>query len=79
MVQRSRIKIENEAFEATLYGGQKHEKPQGFGFGVRSGDIYGVRGALRKEGIGKGTRVVEMDNMSLEVSSLKEENKELHE
>ncbi|XP_021743224.1 uncharacterized protein LOC110709321 [Chenopodium quinoa] len=75
---KSRIEIENEAFEATLYGGQIPEKPQGLCFGVRSGDIYGVRGALRKEGIGKGNRVVELGNMSSEVSSLKEENKELH-
>ena len=71
--------IENEAFEATLYNGEIPEKPQGYGFGVRKGDIYGVRGALRKAGFGKGKRkVIEVDSINVEVSSLKQENKELH-
>ncbi|KAL2937268.1 SAGA-associated factor 73 [Bienertia sinuspersici] len=46
--------LEDEAFHDVLNGGKIPERPQGFGFGVKRSDVYGVRGLVRKEGYGKG-------------------------
>ncbi|KAL2921388.1 Phosphoinositide phosphatase SAC8 [Bienertia sinuspersici] len=54
--------LEDEAFHDVLNGGKIPERPQGFGFGVKRSDVYGVRGLVRKEGYGKGKmKFVEVD------------------
>ncbi|KAL2930970.1 M-phase phosphoprotein 9, partial [Bienertia sinuspersici] len=45
---------EDEAFHDVLNGGKIPERPQGFGFGVKRSDVYGVHGLVRKEEYGKG-------------------------
>ncbi|KAL2924276.1 DNA replication licensing factor mcm4 [Bienertia sinuspersici] len=46
----SSVDVEDEAFHDLMNGGDIPERPQGFGFGVKKSDVYGVRGLLRKEG-----------------------------
>ncbi|KAL2920770.1 hypothetical protein RDABS01_012261 [Bienertia sinuspersici] len=54
--------LENEAFHDVMNGGKIPERPQGFGFGVKRSDVYGVRGLVRKEGYSKGKmKFVELD------------------
>ncbi|KAL2898062.1 Rho-GTPase-activating protein RGD2 [Bienertia sinuspersici] len=36
--------LEDEAFHDVMNGGKIPERPQGFGFGVKRSDVYGVRG-----------------------------------
>ncbi|KAL2926859.1 DNA replication licensing factor mcm4, partial [Bienertia sinuspersici] len=54
--------LEDEAFHDVMNGGKIPERPQGFGFGVKRSDVYGVRGLVRKEGYSKGKmKFVELD------------------
>ncbi|KAL2897458.1 Seed lectin subunit I [Bienertia sinuspersici] len=54
--------FEDEAFHDVMNGGKIPERPQGFGFGVKRSDVYGVRGLVRKEGYSKGKmKFVELD------------------
>ncbi|KAL2898921.1 Vacuolar protein sorting/targeting protein 10 [Bienertia sinuspersici] len=54
--------LEDEAFHDVMNGGKIPEGPQGFGFGVKRSDVYGVRGLVRKEGYSKGKmKFVELD------------------
>ncbi|KAL2903507.1 hypothetical protein RDABS01_002217, partial [Bienertia sinuspersici] len=54
--------LEDEAFHDAMNGGKIPERPQGFGFGVKRSDVYGVRGLVRKEGYSKGKmKFVELD------------------
>ncbi|KAL2923204.1 Aspartate carbamoyltransferase [Bienertia sinuspersici] len=54
--------LEDEAFHDVLNGGKILERPQGFGFGVKRSDVYGVHGLVRKEGYGKcKMKFVEVD------------------
>ncbi|KAL2899827.1 Bifunctional NAD(P)H-hydrate repair enzyme Nnr [Bienertia sinuspersici] len=46
----SSVDVEDEAFHDLMNEGDIPERPQGFGFGVKKSDIYGVRGLLKKEG-----------------------------
>ena len=46
--------LEEEAFHDVMNGGEIPERPQGFGFGVKKSDVYGVPGLIRKQGYGKG-------------------------
>ncbi|KAL2900759.1 SAGA-associated factor 73, partial [Bienertia sinuspersici] len=46
--------LEDEAFHDVLNGGKIPKRPQGFGFGVKRSDVYGVRDLVRKEGYEKG-------------------------
>ncbi|XP_021768997.1 uncharacterized protein LOC110733290 [Chenopodium quinoa] len=45
--------LEDEAFQQTMYGNEIPDRPVGYGLGVKEGEIFGVRGVLRKEGYGK--------------------------
>ncbi|KAL2927414.1 hypothetical protein RDABS01_001792 [Bienertia sinuspersici] len=54
--------LEDEAFHDVMNGGKIPERPQGFGFGVKKSDVYGVRGLVRKEGYSKGKmKFIELD------------------
>ncbi|KAL2940984.1 Nuclear transcription factor Y subunit B-4 [Bienertia sinuspersici] len=46
---KSQLELENEAFEEIMYQDEIPDRPVGYGPGVKKGDIYGVRGVLRKE------------------------------
>ncbi|KAL2897198.1 External alternative NAD(P)H-ubiquinone oxidoreductase B4 mitochondrial [Bienertia sinuspersici] len=46
--------LEDRAFHHVFNGGKIPEQPQGFGFGVKRSDVYGVRGLVRKECYEKG-------------------------
>ncbi|KAL2904858.1 SPBc2 prophage-derived uncharacterized protein YopZ [Bienertia sinuspersici] len=74
----SSVDVEDEAFHDLMNGGDIPERPQGFGFGVKKSDVYGVRGLLRKEGSKKvKTRCVDFDvNVNKNVV-LEKENREL--
>uniref|UniRef100_A0A803NCH8 Transposase n=1 Tax=Chenopodium quinoa TaxID=63459 RepID=A0A803NCH8_CHEQI len=49
----SEQELEDEAFQQTMYGNEIPDRPVGYRLGVKKGDIFGVRGVLRKEGYGK--------------------------
>ncbi|KAL2930334.1 DNA replication licensing factor mcm4, partial [Bienertia sinuspersici] len=66
----SSVDVEDEAFYDLMNGGNIPERPQGFGFGVKKSDVYGVRGLLRKEGSKKvktrcKNEVLEKENREL--------------
>uniref|UniRef100_A0A803KV17 Uncharacterized protein n=1 Tax=Chenopodium quinoa TaxID=63459 RepID=A0A803KV17_CHEQI len=46
----SEQELEDEAFQQTMYRDEIPNRLVGYGLGVKKGDIYGVRGVLRKEG-----------------------------
>ncbi|KAL2942911.1 Glycine cleavage system H protein [Bienertia sinuspersici] len=74
----SSVDVEHEAFHDLMYGGDILERPQGFGFGVKKSDVYGVRGLLRKEGSKKvKTRCVDFDVNVKKNEVLEKENREL--
>ncbi|KAL2900306.1 DNA replication licensing factor mcm4, partial [Bienertia sinuspersici] len=74
--------VEDEAFHSLMNGGDIPERPQGFGFGVKKSDVYGVRGILRKQGSRK-VKIRDLDvNASVSNTNntnevLKKENREL--
>ncbi|KAL2905151.1 Seed lectin subunit I, partial [Bienertia sinuspersici] len=54
--------LEDKAFHDVMNGGKIPERPQGFGFGVKRSDVYGVCGLVRKEGYSKSKmKFVELD------------------
>ncbi|KAL2933666.1 Seed lectin subunit I [Bienertia sinuspersici] len=54
--------LEDKAFHDVMNGGKIPERPQGFGFGVKRSDVYGVRGLVRKEGYSESKmKFVELD------------------
>ncbi|KAL2901074.1 Thiopurine S-methyltransferase [Bienertia sinuspersici] len=54
--------LEDKAFHDVMNEGEIPERPQGFGFGVKRSDVYGVRGLVRKEGYSKNKmKFVELD------------------
>ncbi|KAL2923771.1 SPBc2 prophage-derived uncharacterized protein YopZ [Bienertia sinuspersici] len=74
----SSVDVEDEAFHDLMNGGDIPERPQGFGFGVKKSDVYGVRGLLRKEGSKKvKTRCVDFDVNVKKNEVLEKENREL--
>ncbi|XP_021719140.1 uncharacterized protein LOC110686853 [Chenopodium quinoa] len=67
----SEQELEDEAFQQTMYGNEIPDHPVGYGQGVKKGDIFGVRGVLRKEGYGKvQKRTIVMDSVKEEVNAL---------
>ncbi|KAL2900935.1 polyprotein [Bienertia sinuspersici] len=78
----SSVDVEDEAFHSLMNGGDIPERPQGFGFGVKKSDVYGVRGILRKQGSRK-VKIRDLDvNASVSNTNktnevLKKENREL--
>ncbi|KAL2930825.1 Otolith matrix protein 1 [Bienertia sinuspersici] len=72
---KSELELENEAFEETMYHDEIPDRPLGYGLGVKKGDIYGVRGVLRKEGYGKvHRRNIIMDSVKQEMTTLHKRN-----
>uniref|UniRef100_A0A803MWP0 Uncharacterized protein n=1 Tax=Chenopodium quinoa TaxID=63459 RepID=A0A803MWP0_CHEQI len=58
-----------------MYRDEIQDRPLGYGLGVKKGNIYGVRGFLRKKGCGKVQRRINlMDNVKEEVTALHEKN-----
>lgn len=71
----SEQELEDEAFQQTMYGNEIPDRPVGYGLGVKKGDIFGVRGVLRKEGYGKvQKRTIVMDSVKEEVNALHKKN-----
>ncbi|KAL2929774.1 Adenylosuccinate synthetase [Bienertia sinuspersici] len=74
--------VEDEAFHSLMNGGDIPERAQGFGFGVKKSDVYGVRGILRKQSSRK-VKIRDLDvNASVSNTNktnevLKKENREL--
>ncbi|KAL2896996.1 Seed lectin subunit I [Bienertia sinuspersici] len=70
--------LEDKAFHDVMNGGKIPERPQGFGFGIKRSDVYGVRGLVRKEGYSKGKmKFVELDlNSNSSPCNKKEEDLE---
>ncbi|KAL2930578.1 60S ribosomal protein L13, partial [Bienertia sinuspersici] len=74
----SSVDVEDKAFHDLMKGGDIPERPQGFRFGVKKSDVYGVRGLLRKEGSKKvKTRCVDFDVSVKKNEVLEKENREL--
>ncbi|KAL2905222.1 Vacuolar fusion protein MON1 [Bienertia sinuspersici] len=67
---KSQLELENEAFEEIMYQDEIPDCPVGYGLGVKKGDIYGVRGVLRKEGYEKIQRNIVMDSFKEEMAAL---------
>ncbi|KAK9666055.1 hypothetical protein RND81_14G156600 [Saponaria officinalis] len=78
---KSRVQIENEAFNKLMYGDDVPKRPLGYGYGVKQSDVYGVHGILRKErfyGDGDGdNNALALQRMEKVVADLKDENKGL--
>ncbi|XP_021715340.1 uncharacterized protein LOC110683296 [Chenopodium quinoa] len=71
----SEQELEDEAFQQTMYGNEIPDRPVGYGLEVKKGDIFGVRGVLRKEGYGKvQKRNIVMDSVKEEVNALHKKN-----
>ncbi|KAL2896488.1 hypothetical protein RDABS01_038272, partial [Bienertia sinuspersici] len=70
--------LEDEAIHDVMNGGKIPERPQGFGFGVKKSDVYGVRGLVRKEGYSKGKmKFIELDlNSNSSPCNMKKEDLE---
>ncbi|KAL2920873.1 Ligand-dependent nuclear receptor-interacting factor 1 [Bienertia sinuspersici] len=68
----SSVNVEDEAFHALMNGGDIPERPQGFRFGVKKSDVYGVRVKIRDSDVNAS---VSDTNKTNEV--LKKENREL--
>ena len=51
--KKSQQELEDEAFHHTMYCDEIPDHPLGYGLGVKKGDIYRVRGFLRKKCYGK--------------------------
>ncbi|KAL2905645.1 Basic phospholipase A2 Cdr-13 [Bienertia sinuspersici] len=67
---KSQLELENEDFEEIMYQDEIPDRPVCYGLGVKKGDIYGVRGVLRKEGYGKIQRKSVMDSFKEEMVAL---------
>ncbi|KAL2924259.1 Suppressor of IKBKE 1 [Bienertia sinuspersici] len=65
----SSVDVEDEAFHFLMNGGDIPERPQGFGFGVKKSDVYGVRGILRKQGYRKTNEVLKKENRELSMKN----------
>ncbi|KAL2942358.1 hypothetical protein RDABS01_030708 [Bienertia sinuspersici] len=68
--------LRTKHFHDVLNGGKIPERPQGFRFGVKRSDVYGVRGLVRKEGYGKGKMkfvVVDLNSNSSPCNKKKED------
>ncbi|KAL2899895.1 Valine--tRNA ligase, partial [Bienertia sinuspersici] len=74
---KSQLELENEAFEKIMYQDEIPDRPVGYRLGVKKGDIYGVRGVLRKEGYGKIQRNIVMDSFKEEMAALHKKNDKL--
>ncbi|KAL2898048.1 DNA-directed RNA polymerase subunit beta [Bienertia sinuspersici] len=74
---KSQLELENEAFEEIMYQDEIPDRPVGYGLGVKKGDIYGVRGVLRKEGYGKIQRNIVLDSFKEEMVALHKKNDKL--
>ncbi|KAL2904597.1 Testis-specific protein TEX28, partial [Bienertia sinuspersici] len=74
---KSQLELENEAFEEIIYQDEIQDHPVGYGLGVKKGDIYGVRGVLRKEGYGKIQRNIVLDSFKEEMAALQRKNDKL--
>ncbi|KAL2931597.1 Mitochondrial-processing peptidase subunit alpha [Bienertia sinuspersici] len=74
----SSVNVEDEAFRVLMNGCDIPEQPQGYGFGVKISDVYGVHGLHRKEGSKKiKTRCVDFD-VNVKINEvLEKENREL--
>ncbi|KAL2927099.1 Suppressor of IKBKE 1 [Bienertia sinuspersici] len=74
----SSVDVEDEAFHDLMNGGEIPERPQGFRFGVKKSDVYGVHGLIRKEGSKKvKTGCVDFNVNVKKNEVLKKENREL--
>ncbi|KAL2922066.1 Translation initiation factor IF-2 [Bienertia sinuspersici] len=60
-----------------MYQDEIPNRPVGYGLGVKKGNIYGVRGVLRKEGYGKIQRNIVMQSFKEEVATLHIKNNKL--
>ncbi|KAK9714356.1 hypothetical protein RND81_06G088000 [Saponaria officinalis] len=75
---KSRVKIENEAFNKVMYGKDIPTRLVGYGYGVKQSDVFGVHSILRKEGFGCGeSNSLALENMKKAVSNVTKENKVL--
>ncbi|KAL2892632.1 DNA-directed RNA polymerase subunit beta [Bienertia sinuspersici] len=74
---KSQLELENEAFEEIMYQDEIPDRPVGYGLGVKKGDIYGVRGVLRKEGYGKIQRTIVLDSFKEQMAALQKKNDKL--
>ncbi|XP_074296698.1 uncharacterized protein LOC141627173 isoform X2 [Silene latifolia] len=75
---KSRVQLENEAFNKVMYGKDNPTRPTGYGFGVKQSDMFGVHSILRKEGFGCGaSSSLALENMKKVVDDVTKENKEL--
>ncbi|KAH9617756.1 hypothetical protein KSS87_005151 [Heliosperma pusillum] len=75
---KSRVLIENEAFNSVMYGNEVPKRPVGYGYGVNQSDVLGVHGILRKHGISSGeSNSLALDNMKHALADVTKENKVL--
>ncbi|KAL2934626.1 Carboxy-S-adenosyl-L-methionine synthase [Bienertia sinuspersici] len=74
---KSQLELENEAFEEVMYEDEVPYRPLGYGLGVKKGDIYVVRGVVKKEGYGKIQRNIVTDSIKKEMASLENEKENL--
>lgn len=74
----SQIEIENKVFNELMYQGEVPKRPLNYGFGVKSSDIFGAQGMLRKEGLNSANNsVAEVEHLKLALSAVQEKNKVL--
>ncbi|KAH9605850.1 hypothetical protein KSS87_009442 [Heliosperma pusillum] len=75
---KSRVQIENEAFNKLMYAGDIPNCSVGYGFGVKQSDVFGVRSILRKHKFhtGENDRLA-LQNMEKKVANLTETNEGL--
>ncbi|KAH9613421.1 hypothetical protein KSS87_000691 [Heliosperma pusillum] len=75
---KSRVQIENEAFNKLMYAGDIPKRLVGYGFGVKQSDIFGVRSILRKEKFQKDKNdSLALQNMEKKMANLTETNEGL--
>ncbi|KAL2893753.1 Inter-alpha-trypsin inhibitor heavy chain H1 [Bienertia sinuspersici] len=74
---KSQLDLENEAFEEIMYQDEIPDRLVSYRLGVKKGDIYGMRGVLRKEGYGKIQRNIIMDSFKEEIAALHKKNDKL--
>ncbi|KAH9605802.1 hypothetical protein KSS87_021875 [Heliosperma pusillum] len=75
---KSRVQIENQAFNKLMYAGDIPKRPVGYGFGVKQSDIFGVRSILRKEKFQNDENdSLALQNMEKKMANLTETNEGL--
>ncbi|XP_074298452.1 uncharacterized protein LOC141629333 [Silene latifolia] len=75
---KSRVQLENEAFNKVMYGKDTPTRPVGYGYGVKQSDVFGLHSILRKEGFGCGaSSSLALKKMKKAVADVTKENKEL--